>query len=246
MIEPMKLLSTSTLEALSAEVATNQARYESSDFTDLAVANGWAIETSLATWDPAIVKHLDAANTPDAQTRNSLLIFKGMEGMTPALAREERLWARLCHVECLQYARNRWLKPEGNNAASIRTHFFAPSLPGCRDDNAIGSLWWNGHLANLASPNDLEGGLKRLLAKANIRLQIMDRADSAFRLPLVQGIFRKLEAESWLMSFDAAIAYFMFEVNKRSGGIVFEALDEATIDLHLGECLAFAKHRKIE
>jgi hypothetical protein len=71
----------------------------------------------------------------------------------------------------------------------------------------------------------------------------MDRADSAFRQPLVSGVFRLLKNEKWFDSADAAIADFMYEVNKRSGGILFEAFDENAINLHLQECLEFAKLR---
>jgi hypothetical protein len=164
--------------------------------------------------------------------------------MTPALAREERLWARLCHVECLEYARQRWLHGEGKFAAAVGLHFFAPSLPGCRDDNAIGRLWWNGHIAALACPDDVELGLRRLLARANIRLQVFDRTDTAFRQPLISGIVRLLAVENWFNTYDAAVADFMYEVNKHSGGVVFEALSDDNVDAHLAWCLEFAKLRR--
>jgi len=163
--------------------------------------------------------------------------------MTPALAREERLWARLCHVECLEFARQRWLRGTDNLSSQIRLHFFASGLTGCRDDNAVGRLWWNGYMASLASPDHTELGLQRLLARANIRLQIVDRADTAFRQPLIQGIFRLLGNEDWFDSDDAAVADFMFEVNKRSGGIIFEVLDGTAVDSHLANCLSHAKRR---
>jgi Family of unknown function (DUF6339) len=241
--EPMKLLSAAVLEELSGTVEKNAERYKSGSFTDLATDSGWAIESNLAEWDPAIASSLDASGTPEAEVKNSLLVFGNMKGMTPALAREERLWVRLCHVECLEYARERWLKTEENVVSPVRLHFFANGMRGCRDQNAIGRLWWNGHLASLASPGNIEEGLQRLLARANIRLQIMDRADTAFRQPIVSGIFRLLGRDPWFHSYDAAIADFMYEVNKRSGGIIFEAFDDSTVDLHLAKCLKFAMER---
>lgn len=242
----MRLLSATIVEDLSKSIDANLGRYTEGDFLDLEKKNGWAIETALAKWDPAIVANLDPSGTPTAEISNSLLIYKSLEGMTPALAREERLWARLCHVECLEYARKRWIGKDESAAAAVRLHFFAAGLRGCRDQNAIGRLWWNGHLAALAMPDDIETGLQRLLSKANIRLQIVDRADSAFRQPLVSGIFRLLGTESWFASYDAAIADFMYEVNKRSGGIMFEAFDPAVVDSHLESCLTYAKQRKLQ
>lgn len=242
-MQPVRFLAATVVEDLSKNIDANLARYKGGDFLDLEKESGWAIETALATWDPAIAVNLDPSGTPTAEINNSLLIYNSLRGMTPALAREERLWTRLCHIECLQYARERWITKEETAASAVRLHFFAAGLRGCRDQNAIGRLWWNGHLSALAMPDNIEGGLKLLLTRANYRLQIVDRADSAFRQPLVSGIFRMLDNEEWLNSYDAAIADFMFEVNKRSGGIIFEALDTTIIDSHLQTCVAYAKQR---
>jgi len=241
--ESLKMLSSSVLAGLSQAIEINIERYTSEGFQDLSKSLGWAIETSYASWSPDISSQLDPSSSPEAEVNNSLLIYQGLKGMTAALAREERLWARLCHVECLEYARARWLKGTEKTKSQVRNHFFAEGLSGCRDDNAIGRLWWNGHVAHLASPDDVELGLRKLLARANYRLQIVDRADTAFRQPLISGIFRLIDTDSWLESDDKAIAYFMLEVNKHSGGVIFEALDSSSIDSHLRRCLDFAKER---
>jgi len=243
-MQPMRLLATNVVNKLSENIQSNLQRYIEGDFLDMEKEAGWAIETSRARWDPAIAQKLDPSGTPTAEIKNSLLIYKGLQGLTPALACEERLWARLCHVECLDYARNRWLGKEEKAESAIQLHFFASGMRGYRDRNAIGRLWWNGHVAALAMPEDIEAGLTLLLTRANIRLQLIDRADSAFRQPLVSGIFRLLENEEWFDSYDAAIADFMFEVNKRSGGIMFEALGRAAVDEHLRDCLDRAKQRR--
>jgi hypothetical protein len=54
---------------------------------------------------------------------------------------------------------------------------------------------------------------------------------------------RMLETEPWLGNTDDAIAVFMYELNKRSGSKVFEAMDEAALDGHLSECVRFAMER---
>ncbi|MDN8617301.1 DUF6339 family protein [Variovorax ginsengisoli] len=243
MSQPLKLLSAATVDRLLNEREANLDRYSAGDFSDIERESGWAIETTVARWDSSLAAELDPAGAPEAEIKNSLLIYRGLEGMTPALARDERIWARLCHVECLQYARKRWLRGGEKLGDQVRLHFFAPGFTGCRDDNAIGRLWWNGHIAALACPDDIEFGLKRLLARANIRLQVIDRADTAFRQPLLSGIVRLLDDE-WFTTYDAAVADFMFEVNKRSGGIIFEALKTEEIDIHLGQCLGIAKARR--
>jgi hypothetical protein len=243
MLQPLKLLSAPVVEQLLRTRSDNLHRYHTGDFLDLEKGSGWAIETRIARWDPKIAHELILESSSEAELKNSLLIYESLEGMTPALARDERIWARLCHVECLEYSRARWLRKSENLDNQVRLHFFAHGLPGCRDDNAIGRLWWNGHVARLASPSNLKLGLERLLARANIRLQIIDRADTAFRQPLIEGIVRLL-GDQWFDSDDAAVADFMYEVNKRSGGIVFEALTPEDIDSHLIQCLDLAKGRR--
>lgn len=244
MSEPIKLVSATILESLARSQADNLQRYISGDFTDLARENGWEIETTLARWDPKVIAELDPSVTPAAEIKNSLLIYRAFTDMTPALARDERLWARLCHVEGLEFSRRRWLRRDETLANQVRLHFFAQGIVGCRDNNAIGRLWWNGHVASLASPDNLESALELILSRANIRKQIIDRADTAFRQPLISGIVRLLGVEPWFNTYDAAIADFMYEVNKRSGGAIFEALPEDVIDSHLVRCVSFAKARR--
>lgn len=240
---PLKLLSQPVLNQLAESIPANLKLYKTDGFSELALESGWEIETTHAKWNPAIVEEIDFSTGPEAEIKNSLLVFKSFVGMTPALAREERLWARLCHIEFLEFARQRWLNGVDDVENQAKLHFFAPGFPGCRDDNAIGRLWWNGYVASLACPTDIELGLRLLLKRANIRLQIIDRADTAFRKPLIQGIVRLLEQEAWFDSFDAAIANFMFEVNKRSGSVVFEAMSEHAVDDHLAMCLQHAQNR---
>jgi len=242
-MEPLKFLSQPVLDELFTAVPDNLERYRDGDFNDLARENGWAIDTTFARWDPKIVDRLDPTAEAEAEISNSLLIYNSFKGMTPALAREERLWTRLCHVEFVGFARTRWLRNPDHLQRDVENHFFGSTLPRCRDDNAIGRLWWNGYVASLAFPDDLERGLRLLLSRANIRLQVIDRADTAFRTPLVRAVLFMLEAEPWLHETDDAIANFMYELNKRSGSKVFEAMGEAALNAHLSECLRFAKER---
>jgi hypothetical protein len=241
MTEAVSLLSQPVVDELAGSIDKNMDRYLTGDFSDLEKGNGWKIESQIARWDPGIALRLDASGTPEAEVRNSLLVWRGFTGMSPALARDERLWARLCHVECLDFARKRWLKGGDSDANLVKIHFFANGLGGCRDDNAVGRLWWNAHVASLASPDDVELGLQRLLARANYRMQIIERSNTAFREPLVRGIVRLLGNEPWLNIDDEAIVDFMKEVNKRSGSFVFEALDDGGIDAHLRRCLDVAR-----
>ncbi len=128
MTQPLKLFSAAFVEQVVGDIETNLDKYHSGDFSEIAREIGWVIETTSARWDPAIASQLDPANTPEAEFKNSLLVYKGLEGMTPALARDERIWTRLCHVECLDYARNRWVRGSKDAVKQVRRHFFCTWL----------------------------------------------------------------------------------------------------------------------
>jgi hypothetical protein len=164
-----------------------------------------------------------------------LLVHSDLKGMTPAVARQEQVWVRLCHVDCLEYSRKRWIRSDPEK--DIANHFFARTLDQCRDDNAIARLWWNGHIANRIDPANPERVLRQFLARANIRLQFLDRSNASFRLPIARGMIRLLEKEPWLDHHDRAFEVFMLVMDKHAGGRLFEALDDAAVDAMLASNL---------
>lgn len=240
-------MSAAVAENLYGSVETNLDRYVSGSFSDLARELGWAIQTRTAFVDPAFALGLNAESGPDAEVTNSLHVYRSLKGMTPALARDERIWVRICHIEALEYARKRWIK-SADPVRDVRLHFFASGLPRSRDDNAIGRLWWNGYIAQSISPEDPEHVLRQMLRRANIRLQFVDRANTSFRLPLARGLIRLLEREPWLNSHDRAFENFIRVLDRNAGGRIFEASSDAVIDAFLDANLPLAKaaHAKRE
>lgn len=237
----LPLVSAVVVEQLFDGIEENLERYLSGAFTDLAEANGWEIRSTLAEFDPDLPAQLTSDAGPEAEARNSEVVYQGLPHLTPALARQERVWVRLCHIECLDYARARWLSGWRDPANMVRLHFFASGLPQCRDDNALGRLWWNAHIARIASPDDPARALRQILRKADIRLNLVDRADSSARAPLARGILRALESEPWLHSHEQAFRQFMLAINRNGGGLLFEALADEDVDRFLSDCVALAK-----
>ncbi len=221
--EPMKFLSERKLSELAGNIAANRDRYAAGDFSDLEHDNGWAIETTKVTIDLDVLATLDGSvRTAAADIENSLILYKALKGMTPALAREERIWARLTHIECLGYSRARWLR--GNTGEQLDTqvqlHMFAPSLTAIRDDNALSRLWWNFHIASIADPEDPEGALRLILKTADIRSSFVERTGTAARSPLAKAVIRAMRREPWITSSERAFREFMITLNRDGGGIV--------------------------
>jgi hypothetical protein len=242
---PLKYLSQVIVDELIENIPTNRDRYANGDFLDLSGENGWEVESDKVKIDLDMLTDLDGTDgTAAADIRNSLIVYRSMPDMTPAFARDERVWVRLTHVECLQYSRARWIKKaEGESLdKAVLDHFFAQGRTGIRDDNAISRLWWNMHVATIADPNDPEGALRLILKTADIRQAIVERPNTASRQPLARAIVRTMRINPWITSSEDAFRAFMKEMNRDAGGVLFEAIPDSAADRALSSYAEKARH----
>jgi hypothetical protein len=224
---------------LKSGIEGNISRYRSGDFLDLEAAGDWRIPLSLDV-DLSDLSDLSTEGGAEHEITNSLLVGHALGGLTPTLARENRIWVRLSHVECLEYSRERWLQAGMDDealVAAVAKHFFAPTLTGCRDDHAISRLWWNHRIAKQIMPDNPARVLKVILARADIRLNFLERPGLAARQSLAKGIVRALEKNSELLGGEQLFRQFMKQVNLRGAGVAFEAWNDNTIDQFMARCL---------
>ncbi|WP_439486119.1 DUF6339 family protein [Blastomonas fulva] len=240
----LKFLSQDIMDSLQAQITANRDRYESGDFLDLELGNGWAIEAASVSIDGTALAGLDISSTkPEVEVQNSLKVFEALPGMTPAIAREGRVWTRLTHVEGLAYSRARWLSGVSGGAIdkAVLDHFFGTGLTSVRDDNAIGRLWWNARVAKIAAGSeDLEQTLALILKRADIRLNFVERSRTTSRPRLAQGMIRIMIAEPWITSEEANFRHFMKVLNRNGGGMLFEVMSETGVDKFLAATAAMA------
>lgn len=242
----LKYLSQSVVDELRTNISVNRDRYADKDFLDISRENGWEVESDKFRINLDMLADLNGTDgTAEADIRSSLIVYRAMPDMTPALAREERVWVRLTHVECLQYSRARWIKKaEGESLdKAVRGHFFAEGRTGIRDDNAISRLWWNMHVATIADPDDPEGALRLILKTADIRQAIVERPNTASRQPLARAIIRAMRVNPWITSCEAAFREFMKEMNRDAGGVLFEAIPDSDADSALNAYAEKARQR---
>ena len=225
------------MDNLKAQVSAHRARYETGGFLDLELGNGWAIELSTVSIDGAAFANLDMSSTkPEVEIKNSLKVFEALPGMTPAIAREGRIWSRLTHVEGFEYSRARWLSGASGAGVdkAVLDHFFGTGLTSIRDDNAIGRLWWNARIAKIAAgAGDHEQALGLILKSADIRSNFVERSRTTSRPKLAQGLIRIMVAEPWITSGEANFRHLMKVLNRNGGGILFEVLSVGEIDKFL-------------
>jgi hypothetical protein len=224
---------------LKSGIDGNISRYWEGDFLDLEASGDWRIPLSVDV-DLSGLSELSAESGAEHEIRNSLLVGHALNGLTPTLARENRIWIRLSHVDCLEYSRQRWLQANMGDEAlisAISKHFFAPTLTGCRDDHAISRLWWNHRIAKQIMPDNPARALKVILARADIRLNFLERPGLAARQTLAKGIVRALEESPELLNGEKLFRRFMKQVNLQGAGIAFEVWADNKIDQLMMRCL---------
>ncbi|WP_170755613.1 DUF6339 family protein [Ruegeria lacuscaerulensis] len=253
--------SESVLAELKLNARKNLDRYFDTGFQDLAGHNGWSIALDAIEYDPMLPESLDGTPGQGSEIQNSLTVFNLISGMTPAVATEERVWARLTHVECFGYASKRWpLKEqkqisaigklisgrqkvaeaakdiEGFNLRQVNKHYFAKGRTGVRDDNALSRLWWNAYIASRVEPEQPEEALKVILKTADIRQALIERPMLSNRMQLMRGIVRTMRNHPELTASEAVFRRFMVSLNVRGGGVLFEAMDDGSVEEVLKYC----------
>lgn len=111
---------------LKNKITENLDRYRKGNFGDIESRGDWRIPLSVDA-DLASLERLDLIDGPAGEIQNSLTVGHALDKLTPTLARENRIWVRLSHVECLEYARNRWLEPAMSDDAltkAVTKHFW--------------------------------------------------------------------------------------------------------------------------
>jgi hypothetical protein len=256
----MKILSHDVLAQLDMDVEKNLARYRKEDFLDLEKGAGWSLEAPSVTVDLDLLSTL--RNEPEARKEgeskssarerrmrmeaiNSKIVFDALPGLSRGMARQEQVWARLAHVECLEYSRARWIRGSSDEAdiKDVRKHLFARGTPGVRDDNAIGRLWWNCKIAEIGTPAGMkvEDTLSLVLSRANIRFNLVERPRLFSRPRILRGAVRMLALDPWLIQDDKNFGEFAKTLNRDGSGILFETMSPVDVDDFMKGCIDRAR-----
>ena len=90
------------------------------------------------------------SNRGDAQ---ALRFYRSLEGITPRLALDERLWAWMTHFQLHSYGIKRWTRSKTTNLLNyVRAHWFHNgSADALWRHNTASRTWWMGHTATKAA-----------------------------------------------------------------------------------------------
>ncbi|WP_424944152.1 DUF6339 family protein [Aliiroseovarius crassostreae] len=232
-------LSENLLEQLRDDIPDNLDRYLGDGFADLKPEPGWAIELE-ADVDLEVLEELDGPdNRSETDLKNSRVVLRALGNLSPTLANEERIWARLSHIEAFTYSRDRWLKRTDDSEKATKLtgiHFFARTQTGIRDDHAISRLWWNGFIARHCYPDNPDRALELLHTSADVRSNMVERIWLSGRRKLASGVFRIMDSDPRVLATETSFRGFMKALNMLGGGVVFEAMTDAETDDFMKRC----------
>lgn len=230
----VRLLWSATIRELKAKIAENLQTYRNGDFLFLREdsARFFEIEQQIDMEKITLVK---CEQNDTLEVKNCEYIYVALSDITPSLARDDRLWVYLTHVDLLEYSRSRWPIPVEEEAAvnHILKHFFVKGARGIERDNAISRLWWMAHISSRAQNLSLTEALQCLLFRSDVRANIIERPTTSQNPLLLSAILDKLNQsyQGDQKLFDRnKFRNFMIELNLLGGVKLLDSLDKVTID----------------
>jgi hypothetical protein len=189
----LRILKASVLSELRRSIENNLDLYRAGDFNGIVEDYCSYFECDLEI-DQTLYGSLLPDNTNISEVTNCKIMLNVLGGLSPYMARDERLWTYLTHSNMLQYARSRWSIPEDDESAikHIALHFFAKDKRGIERDNAASRLWWQATLFNRVKDIDLEESLKCLLHDTDVRASIIERPTTSQCINVFCAIIKKL------------------------------------------------------
>ena len=137
-------------------------------------------------------------STTDAE--NALVVYESLKELTAHQAAMDRLWVYLCHEDCAEYVRKRWLRerPATDEDAIRRVynHFFVVGNRGLIRDNGVSRLWWLGRIAREVEPANPGAFLEILLHRQDVRSALIERPSVSMNSRVLRAVHEVMK-EHW-------------------------------------------------
>jgi len=236
-------VSEAVLSGLKQNISENLPKYQSEGFREESANIDWCIRVKDVAIDLGALSTLDgSSNSASADIDNTLIVMEAMNGLNPTLAREERIWVRLSHLECFNYTCERWFSSGDFNEKSIKLHFFASSREVAQRRHSISRLWWAGHIAKQCMPDSPEIAVRLLFRRADVFQSFMEKPYFVPRLKLAQSVLRIMNEDTRALESEQSYRDFMTVINRKGGGVFFEAMSESQVDDFAFQALEESAH----
>ncbi len=235
-----RLLKTASARELFGGLRSNLDQYRSGDFSFLVSDTRSYFEIDLEI-DQEKLASIACDEEDHREVQNCMVMLDAMGGLTPYLARDERLWIYLTHTLLLNYSRKRWPIPADDDKAAkhIQTHFFIMGARGFERDDAASRLWWMAYLCARVEELSLEDALTCLLYQYDVRANIIERPTTSQSTHLFSAILRKLyesyKTDKKLFEREK-FRQVMKNLNLKGGVTLIGALDKDNVEKIAMEC----------
>lgn len=178
------------------------------------------------------------------------LFFKQLEGMTPNLARDPRLWATFCHMYALPYIRMRnpkiFEQDEEEAVNVIKTRFFITGGGrGFERTNALARLWWYGHIANRTNL-EFDKAIHALVENTDHRASTIERPTlaicSSYMKAMTEVFIERKENGDNFFNSRESYRPMMMSIFEMAGRSFYPALGSSEIKEKIDEQISL--HRK--
>ena len=247
MMDRLRYYTSESVEALRSSIVRHlEWYYSGSGVAPMSSVSGGFRATKIGApllYDTLEIEEQDPASK---DALNSLAVYGALESLSAHQASMERMWVWLCHNDCPEYVRARWLKDRPTNEQDavrrVVNHFFAKGNRGLIRDNGVSRLWWLGRVAHDAAPDNPRKFLDILLHRQDVRSALIERPSVSMNRTVLRVVFGVME-EFW----DGDQSLFererfrdwMVALNRRGGIVLLDAIPErALYQLVRGEAVA--------
>jgi len=156
--------------------------------------------------------------TGQSDAANALILFQDLRGMTPKIARDERIWCALCHLYANDFI---WKRHVGGNSPEkisriIQTRYFCRVNGrdrGFERDNALSRLWWWAFMTSEFETISHSQALEALLEATDFRDAVVGRPTTS----IIPKVFEALVL-LYLREKESDPDVLFFSRKNRSGG----------------------------
>jgi hypothetical protein len=192
-IENITILTSESLEKLRNAVVGNS-QLVRKNLSELVAELELTTVEHAATIDTDLV--LDPKQTADIP--NMIALAAAINGLTPELATDERIWVSLAIGQFHDYTYARWggkAKTDDGLLAFWKLHVLASSTRNRWRDHAVSRLWWMHRYASMLQPNNVQAALEMLLIEIEFISALLSKPSVSTNLPLAQAILQVAQDE---------------------------------------------------
>lgn len=185
----------------------------------------------------------------DSDAENALILFQELKGMSPKIARDERVWCALSHLHGKAFIWQRHIKgtPEEKVSRALQTRYFCRANGkdrGFERDNALSRLWWWAFVANRVKSLTHAEALKTLLESTDFRDAVVGRPGISMIPQVVEALLviyqREKDADPSLEFFSRKsrdknkgnYRELLILINRQGGRMLYDTMEvDELIDL---------------